>query len=280
MGEVAGAHQVAAGQEFVGREDAVQGIAGDAQGGRVTGTDTDEDGVKTHFGNHLFEGKEASDQRIAFELDAQLDELVDFGIDHRVGQAEIRDAVFQHAAGLVEGLEHGNFAAGLGHIRRAGHACRAGADDADLVAVLLDVGEVGPAFADRRVTDKAFESADGHRFQRLADGTFAFALVFLWADAATDGRQEAGLRQDVVGTAQILLIDFLDEAGDVDADRTARNTGLVGTHQAAFGFALCVLGPVTAGHFLKVFGAYRCLLFGHRSTFLGDCPDGFFLRHD
>ena len=58
-------------------------------------------------------------------------ELVDLGVDDRVRQAEVGNAVLEHAARLVEGLVDRDVAAGLGHVGRAGHAGRAGADDAD-----------------------------------------------------------------------------------------------------------------------------------------------------
>ena len=109
---------------------AVERIAGNAEHRRIAGAGADEDGVEAHLVDHLLDGEQAADQRVAFELDAELAQIVDFGVDHRVGQAEIGNAVFQHAAGLVERLEDGHLAAGLGHVGGAGHAGGTGADDA------------------------------------------------------------------------------------------------------------------------------------------------------
>ena len=188
------------------------------------------------FVAHLLDGEQAADQRIALELDAELAQIFDFGVDHRVGQAEIGDAVFEHAAGLVEGLEHGHVATGFGHVGRAGHAGRPGTDDADLEAVRLDIGDVAPLLLDGGVADKAFEAADRHRFERLADDADAFALRFLRADAAAHRGQQIAGGDDVVGAAQILGGDRLDEFRNVDVDRAAGDAARLGAQQAALGF--------------------------------------------
>ena len=134
------------------------------------------------------------DQRVALEAHAELLELADLRVHDGVRQAEVRDAVLEHAARLVERLVDGHLAARLGHVGRAGHAGRAGADDADPEAVALDVRDVGPAFLDREVADPALEPADGHGLERVADRAHALALVLLRADAAADGRAAGSSR--------------------------------------------------------------------------------------
>ncbi len=190
--------------------------------------------------------------------------LLDLDVDHAVGQAEVGDAVLEHAAGLVEGLVDRHVAAGLGHVGRAGHARRARTDDADLEAVGLDVGNVGPAFGDRHVADEALEPADRHRLQRLAHRAHAFALVFLRAHAPAHRRQQVGVGDDVVGAVEILALDLLDEAGNVDADRAAAHAGLVGAVQAARGLDQRVFEPVAAGHLVEVLRPHLRRLLGHR----------------
>jgi hypothetical protein len=195
-------------------------------------------------------------------------QIVDLGVDHRVGQAEIGNAVFQHAARLVEGLVDGDVAAGLGHVGRAGHAGRPGADDADLEPVRLDIGNVDPALLDGGVADEALQPADRDRFERFADRAHAFALVLLRTDPAANRRQQIGVGEDVVGAAEILLGRFLDEAGDVDSHRAAGDAGFVRTHQAALGFAQRVLQAVTAGDLLEILGPRLRVLLAHRRAFL------------
>ncbi len=59
---------------------------------------------------------------------------VDLGLDDVLGQAELGDAVDQHAAGGVEGLEDRDLVAALGELARGGQPGRPGADDRDALA--------------------------------------------------------------------------------------------------------------------------------------------------
>jgi hypothetical protein len=270
--EFLGAHQVAPRQQFVGREHPVQGVAGDSHHRRIAGASADEDAVKTHFADHLLDREQAPDQRIALESDTQLGEVADFGVDYRVRQAEIGDAIFQNAARLMEGFEYRDVAPRLGHVRRAGHAGGSGADDPDLEVVGLDIRDVDPALCDGGVADPAFEPADGDRLQRVAHGANALALIFLRADAAADGRQQIGGGDDVVGAAKIVFGDFLDETRDIDIDRAAPDAGLVRTHQASLRFIQRIVEPVAAGHLRKVLRPLLRSLFAHRRALLRNSP--------
>ena len=154
-----------------------------------------------------------------------------------------------------------------------------GADDADLEARRLDVGNVGPAFGDRHVADEALEPADGHRLQRLADRAHAFALVLLRAHAPAHRRQQVGVGDDVVGAVEVLLRDLLDEAGDVDAHRAAAHAGLVGALEAALGLDQRVFEPVADGDLVEVLRARLGRLLGHRRALLRDRADRLLLGH-
>ena len=149
---------------------------------------SDEHRVKAHLVDHLFDREQASDERIAFELHAKLPQLLDLRVDHFVA-AEIRNPVTQYATGLVERFVYGDVAAGFRHVGGACHSGRARSHDADPEAGGFDVGNVGPAFADREIADEALEAADRHGFQRLTDDAHAFALAFLRAHASADRGQ-------------------------------------------------------------------------------------------
>ena len=241
MAGIARAHHVAAGEQLVRRQHVVERIAGDAHELGIARAGADEDGVKPHLADHLLDREQPPDERVALELHPELAQVVDFSVDHLVGQPEVGNAVAQHAAGHVEGLVYRDFAPGLGHVGRARHPGRARADDADPEAARLDVGDVGPALLDRHVADEALEAADGDRLQALADGAGAFALRFLRADAAADGGEQVGVGDDIVGAPEILLPDLPDEAGNVDADRAAFDARRVRAEQAALGFPQRVL---------------------------------------
>ena len=134
--------------------------------------------------------------------------------------------------------------------------------------IRLDIGDVDPALGDGGVADQAFEAADRDRLQRIADRANAFALVLLRAHPAADGRQEVGPGEGVVGAAKILLAELADETGDVDSDRTAVDTGLLRTQQAAFRFAQRILGAETAGHFGEILHPLVRRLLAHRRPLL------------
>ncbi len=275
--ELARVHQVAAGEQLVGGEHAVQRLAGNAREARIARAGADEHRMKAHLVDHLLDGEQATDQRVALEAHAELLELADLGVDDRVRQAEIRNAVLEHAAGLVEGLVDGDLAAGLGHVGCAGHAGRSRTDDADAEAARLDVRDVGPAFPDGEVADPALQPADGHRLQGFADGAHALALVLLRADAAADRRQQVGGGDDVVGAAVVALDDALDEVRDRDVHRATADARLLGAHQAALGLELRVLDEVTAVDLLEVAGAHLRILLVRRRARLRDHADGLFL---
>ncbi len=270
-------HQVAAREQFVRGEHAVQRLARNPHEARVAGAGADEHGVESHLLDHLLDAEEAADERVALELDAELLELADLGVDDRVGQAEVGDAVLEHAARFVEGLEDRHVAARLGHVGRAGHARGSGADDADAEAVLLDVGNVRPALLDGEVADPALEPADRHGLERVADRAHAFALVLLRADAAADRRQQVRRRDHVVGAAVVVLGDALDEVRDRDVHRAAAHAGLVRAHQAALGFELRVLDPVAVRHLEEIAGALPRILLVRGRARLRDHPDRLFL---
>ena len=168
---------------------------------------------------------------VELELDAQGLQAVDLALDDRLGQTELGNAVDQHAAAGEERLEHGDVEAVAGELAGAGDAGGAGADDGDLLAVGgLHLGlarELG------LVAQEALELADRDRLALLAADALALALRLLRADAAADGGQHRGLADDVEAGAEVLLVDLLDERGDVDVDGAALDAERLLAPQAA-----------------------------------------------
>ena len=270
-------HQVAAREQLVGREHAVQRLARDAHEARVARAGADEHGMETHLVDHLLDGEEAPDQCVALEFHAELLELADLGIHDRVRQAEVRNAVLEHAARLVEGLVDRDITARLGHVGRARHAGGAGSDDADAEQVALDVRNVRPALLDGEVADPPLQPADGHGLERVAYRADALALVFLGAHTPADRRQQVCPRDDVVGSAEILLGDPVNEVRNGDVDRAAADAGLVGAHQAALRFQQRVLDQVAVRDLQEVARALLRILLARRRPRLGNHPDRFLL---
>src|SRR5208282_4464185 len=129
----------------------------------------------------------------------------------------------------MEGFVYRDLAPRLGHVGRARRPRGAGAHDPDPEAVGLDIRNAGPTLGDGEIAQVALEPADGNRFQRLAHDADALALGFLRADPAANGRQKIGPGYGLIGRAEILGRDPLNEAGDVDVDRTARDADRVRT---------------------------------------------------
>ena len=122
--KVACAHQVAARQQLVRREHAVERLAGDAEHRRIARAGADEDGVEAQLVDHLLDGEEPPDQRVALELARRACAACRSRRRSPRWAAGSRDAVLQHAARLVERLVDGDVAAGLRHVGGAGHARR------------------------------------------------------------------------------------------------------------------------------------------------------------
>ena len=72
----------------------------------------------------------------AFELDAEVEDVIGFLVDHRIRQAEFWNLRPHHAAGLRVGIEHGAVIAERGEIARHRERGGAAADERDALAVL------------------------------------------------------------------------------------------------------------------------------------------------
>src|SRR6516162_1194498 len=121
------------------------------------------------------------------------------------------------------------------------------------------------------------QPADGDRLKRLADDAHAFTLRLLRADAAADSGQQIAGGNRVVGAAQILVADRLDELRDVDVDRTAGDTARIRAEQAALRFVERFFQRIAAIDFVKVFDPYLRVLFTYWSPLLRDSSNCFLL---
>ncbi|OAV63370.1 hypothetical protein Barb4_05284 [Bacteroidales bacterium Barb4] len=73
----------------------------------------------------LFVADSLAYNTVGEEADANLPQPVYFHVHHLVGQAELRNAVFQYAADLVQSLKHRHVISPLCHIPRKGQSGRA-----------------------------------------------------------------------------------------------------------------------------------------------------------
>ena len=111
--------------------------------------------------------------------------------DDRLGQAELRDAVDQHAAGLVQRLEDGDVVPSAA--RSPATVSPAGPEPTTATRLAVgrrDRGQLARCPCSRLpVGEEALEAADGDGLALLARGRTLLALLLLRADPAADGRQ-------------------------------------------------------------------------------------------
>ena len=138
LGEGIGLHQVGAGQVLVGGIDADEVLAGNLHEDGQAGADAEEDGVELL--QQFVHGITAADDRVDFDLAPQAFQEVTFLGHDGLGQAEFGDAVDQHAARPVQGLEDGDFMALLDQVAGHGEAGGTGADHGHLLPGGLGLG--------------------------------------------------------------------------------------------------------------------------------------------
>ena len=173
---------------------------------------------------------QAVDALAAFELDAEIEDVIGFLVDHRIGRRNFGIWCPHHAAGLGVGIEHGAMVAERCEVarhrrakrdrrRRSRCACRySRAARHAMLDVVLEVGSdaLQPADRDRRFLDTA-----------AAAGGLARTI----AGAAQDSRKHVRPPIDHVGVA---IAAFSDQA-DVFGNGCVRGTG-----------------PLAIDHFVKV----------------------------
>ena len=139
------------------------------------------------------------DARAAAELDAEIEDVAAFFVDHGVGQAEFRDLRADHAAGFGIAVEHHAMIAERREVARDGERSRPAADQRDALAVLLlrrlrqprlDVVLV--------IGGDALQAADRHRLVLDAHAP-AGRLARPVAGAPEDSRKHVRVPVDHVG---------------------------------------------------------------------------------
>ena len=219
-GEVVRVHEVGAGEVLVGAVHAGQVLARNLEEAGETGAHSEVQGVKALLIEELVGVEQAAGDGVVLEVHAELLQAVDLALDDLLGQAELGDAVGQHAAASEEGLEHGDVEALTGELAGAGDAGGAGAHDGDLLTV-LGLAHRSAADLIGHVAHHALELTDGHGLALAAEDALALTLVLLRAHAATDGGQQVVALDGLERPGPVLVADLGDEAGDVHADGAA-----------------------------------------------------------
>ena len=122
-------------------------------------------------------------------MHTHLSQVFNLDVDNLVGQTELGDAVLQHAAYLVQGLEDIDVVAHLRHIAGKAQTGRAGADDGNLYAVgRCYLRQADVAALALVVGGEALQVADGHGLGvHLQVYALALALLLLRTHTTADG---------------------------------------------------------------------------------------------
>jgi hypothetical protein len=162
------------------------------------------------------------------KLDAQVQDVADFFVDHLLGQAEARHLRAHEATGLLVAVEHRDRVALRRQVARHGQRGRARTDTGHTLAVLrLRPRDHCAHFVALEVGGHAFQPADGHRLglgarriTLLHAPATASRLAGAVAGAAQHAGKDVAYPVDHVGVVVATLRDQADVFGDGGVGRT------------------------------------------------------------
>ena len=210
-----------------------QALAGDTHGLGLPHAGADKDGLVA-VALQVVHRKGAANGRVGADLDAQLDELLLVAVQNTLGQAELWDAVAQHAADLLAAFKNGHVIAAAGQQHTDGDACRAAADDGHALAFFrlhlrLQMVEI-------RIGDVVFDAGKMHGGTLAAQHAVTLALFFVVAYQRADDAQRVILVQHFTGFFFVAGAEQLDRFRDIGADGAAFAAHRLFAVQAAAGF--------------------------------------------
>ena len=262
---IKGLHQVISGQILVGGEYAAGGLARDSHELRKSRAGTDEYGVKAFLLHQLVDGDGLSYDHVGLNLHAQRFHILHLGKhDAVLGKTELRNAVYQHAACLVQSLEDGHVIAQLRQIAGTGQTCGAGTDDGYLLAVLLRGSRRLDALLSRPVGHETLQLSDGNRLALDAADAASLALALLGTYTSADSRKGGGLADDTISLREIAFLYRLDKIRNMDLHRAAFHTFCLLTVQAASGLFHRLVFIISQADLVKVRRADLRILLSYR----------------
>ena len=224
-------------QEVDASDHALGVLAGDIQLSAALRADGDIEGFKALHAE-LRDGNIPADLDAGFEFDVHAAQNVDLGVDNALFEAEVRDAEREHAADAALLFKDGHAVAVAREVVGAGEARRAGADDGDLLAVVVVfLRDEGKVAVELLVGDELFDLVDGDGLVKAAACALVFAVVR--ADAAANRRERVLALDDLEGLEILALgrLFYVALNGDVrGAGRLAG--GGTGRHRVFAVFAV------------------------------------------
>ena len=258
-------HKVGARQELVCRDHTVQVLALDTHEPRQACSRADEYGIETLLLHQRIDGHGAAHYDVGLEPDAQLAQRTDLTRhDLILRKAELRYAVYQHAAQLVQRLEYRNLIPHLGQIARTGKARGAAAHDGDTVPVRRGAASAATAMRKVPVTDITLQLAYGHGFALYTQHARSLALRLLRADTPADARQRAVRRYDLGRSGDVALGHLGDESRYVYIDGAGLYTSRALARKAARRLETSLLVVVSVADLFEICGTDGRILLAYR----------------
>src|SRR5580698_6462387 len=150
------------------------------------------------FGQHRLQ---AVDALVADELDAEIENVIAFLVDHAFRKTEFRNLRTHHAAGFWILIEHDAFIAHRGKVPCHSERGRATAHERDALAVLLFDGLRHPVLdVTLEIGGDALQAADRDGLSLDASAA-ACGLTWAIAGAPENSRKHVGVPVDHVGVA-------------------------------------------------------------------------------
>ena len=219
-------HQVDTGQELVGGINAVQALTGNAHKARQTCAGTDKHSLIAHV-KQLVNGQGTANDNVCFHIYADCTQAVNLLTHNFFGQTELRNAVHQYAACGVQCFVNRYLIAHFCQVAGSGQAAGARTDYRYLNAVLLRHFGLFAGVLTVPVCHKTLQTANADRLVLNAAHALAFALRFLRAHTAANGRKRTGSAQNFKRTLHIFLGYLTDKSRNINSDGAAVLAGLM-----------------------------------------------------
>ena len=161
------------------------------------GADPNEDSFVLFL--EVFEHQILANRRVALEFHSQVNDPIDFCIDHVAWQTVLGNSITKHSAWFVKGLIDGNFVALPSQLVGARESRGSRTHNGYLILVRSAVFEARKlnGMLDCPVTDCPFHGVDGNG--PILGVSVTLSLARMRADPAHDGRKRVGFDFSIPG---------------------------------------------------------------------------------
>ena len=173
-----------------------------------------------------------ADHATALQINSQIHDALDLGIQHLARQTIRRNTIAQHAARLGKGFEDGDPVTPAGQLIGAGESRGAGAHHCDFLAAGFSVqtGKLQLAF-DAEVADKPLHRIDGNG--AVLGPSVAGVLARVWTDPSANRREGITFGEPRPEQLERLLVAAAVSLGLSDGDQQLANLIAVRTTAGA-----------------------------------------------